>query len=85
MVDDKILTNSGRTTREKLMVRLRPGDIHTHLYNDRQLEVIDRFTGKLQPWMTEARKRGVLFDLGHGGGSFLWPVATRSDVARLPA
>lgn len=84
MVDDKILTNSGRTTREKLMVRLRPGDIHTHLYNDRQLEVIDRFTGKLQPWMTEARKRGVLFDLGHGGGSFLWPVATRAMAQGFP-
>ena len=26
--------------------------------------------------MWEARKRGVLFDLGHGGGSFMWPVAT---------
>ena len=28
--------------------------------------------------MMEARKRGVLFDLGHGGGSFLWPVATKA-------
>ena len=28
--------------------------------------------------MTEARRRGVLFDVGHGGGSFLWPVATRA-------
>jgi dihydroorotase len=75
MVDDKILTNAGRTTREKLLDHLRPGDLHTHMYNDRQLEVVDRFTGKLQPWMQEARRRGVLFDLGHGAGSFLWPVA----------
>ncbi len=78
MVDDKILTNSARTTREELLERLRPGDIHTHMYNDRQIELIDRFTGKVQPWMLEARKRGVLFDVGHGGGSFLWPVAARA-------
>src|SRR5436190_3025809 len=78
MVDDKILTNSGRTTKEELLDHLRPGDIHTHMYNDRQIELIDRFTGKVQSWMIEARRRGVLFDLGHGGGSFLWPVAERA-------
>ncbi len=75
MVDDKIFTDSQRTTREELLEHLRPGDIHTHMYNDRQMELISRFTGKVEPWMMEARKRGVLFDVGHGGGSFLWPVA----------
>jgi dihydroorotase len=78
MVDDKIFTNSERTTADELLVHLRPGDIHTHMYNDRQMELIDRFTGKVQPWMIEARKRGVLFDVGHGGGSFLWPVASKA-------
>ena len=78
MVDDKIFTNSGRTTKEELLDHLRPGDIHTHMYNDRQIELIDRFTGKVQPWMIEARRRGVFFDVGHGGGSFLWPVAERA-------
>lgn len=78
MVDDKIFTNTGRTSREKLLVKMRPGDIHTHMYNDRQLELLDRFTGKVQPYMLEARKRGVIFDLGHGAGSFLWPVATKA-------
>jgi dihydroorotase len=78
MVDDKIFTDSERTTQEELLQHLRPGDIHTHMYNDRQMELVDRFTGKVQPWMIEARKRGVLFDVGHGGGSFLWPVASRA-------
>ena len=78
MVDDKIFTNSQRTTEEELLKHLRPGDIHTHMYNDRQMELIDRFTGNVQPWMIEARKRGVLFDVGHGGGSFLWPVAAKA-------
>jgi dihydroorotase len=52
--------------------------MHTHVFNDRQLEVVDRVSGKVQPYMAEARVRGVLFDLGHGGGSFLWPVATKA-------
>ena len=78
MVDDKIFTNTGRTTREKLLVHLRPGDIHTHMFNDRQIELVDRFTGKVQPYMYEARQRGVIFDVGHGNGSFLWPVAAKA-------
>jgi len=78
MVDDKIFTNAQRTTADELLIHLRPGDIHTHMYNDRQVELIDRFTEKVQPWMIEARKRGVLFDVGHGGGSFLWPVAAHA-------
>ena len=80
MVDDKILTLSGRTSKEKLLSKLRPGDMHTHVFNDRQLEVVDRFSGKVQPYMLEARARGVLFDLGHGGGSFLWPVASKATA-----
>jgi dihydroorotase len=78
MVDDKIFTNTGRTTREKLLDHLRPGDIHTHMYNDRQLELVDRFTGKVQPYMLQARQRGVKFDMGHGAGSFLWTVAAKA-------
>jgi dihydroorotase len=31
--------------------------------------------GKPNPALFEARKRGVIFDVGHGGGSFLWRVA----------
>jgi dihydroorotase len=84
MIDDKIFTNTGRTTREKLLDKMRPGDMHTHMYNDRQLEVINRFSGNLEPYMMEARKRGVLFDLGHGGGSFLWPVAKKAMEQGFP-
>lgn len=80
MVDDKILTLTGRTSKEKLLSKLRPGDMHTHVFNDRQLEVVDRFSGKVQPYILEARARGVLFDLGHGGGSFLWPVAAKATA-----
>jgi dihydroorotase len=84
MIDSSVLTNSGRNTREKLLDILRPGDIHTHTYNDRQIELLDRFSGKVQPYAQEARRRGVLFDLGHGGGSFLWPVAARAMREGFP-
>ena len=84
MVDLGVLTNSGRDTRTKLLDILRPGDIHTHFYNDRQIELLDRFSRKVQPYMWEARRRGVLFDLGHGGGSFLWPVAKKGMEQGFP-
>ena len=80
IIDDKIFTNTGRTSREKLLEKMRPGDLHTHAFNDRQVEIVDRFTGKVQPYVWEARKRGVLFDLGHGGGSFMWPVALKATA-----
>jgi dihydroorotase len=82
MVDMGILSPSDRTTKGKLD-RLRPGDTATHMYNDRQLELVDRFRGRIQPWAVEARKRGVLFDMGHGGGSFLWPVAMKAAEAKF--
>lgn len=80
IIDDKIFTNTDRTSKEKLLEKMRPGDLHTHTFNDRQIEIIDRFTGKVQPYVWEARKRGVLFDLGHGGGSFMWPVAAKATA-----
>ena len=84
LADNSILTGSGRATERKLLEIMRPGDIHTHMYNDEQIELIDRATGRVSPAALEARKRGVLFDLGHGGGSFLWPVAVRAMEQGFP-
>ena len=50
--------------------KLRPGDIYTHMYLS-MVPMLDE-TGRLRPYLAEARKRGVLFDVGHGGGSFLF-------------
>jgi dihydroorotase len=59
------------------MDKLRPGDIYTHVYADlkRREQIVDAFTGKLKPFVWEARKKGVLFDLGHGGYSFAFSQA----------
>jgi dihydroorotase len=50
--------------------KLRPGDISTHMYRD-LVPMLDA-QGKVLPYLFEARKRGVIFDVGHGGGSFLF-------------
>lgn len=53
---------------------LRPGDIYTHMYSGLRGEQDPETLGPSKA-MTEGRKRGVIFDVGHGGGSFLWRVA----------
>ena len=63
-----------RPLAELLTVKLRPGDIYTHMYSGIRGE-LDRETGKISQGMHGGRKRGVFFDVGHGGGSFFWWVA----------
>ena len=49
--------------------RLRPGDISTHMFRGPVPWVDGK--GKLYPYLRQARARGVKFDIGHGGGSFV--------------
>jgi dihydroorotase len=50
--------------------RLRPGDISTHCYRA-AVPYLDQ-SGRLLPYLTQARERGIRFDVGHGAGSFLF-------------
>jgi dihydroorotase len=59
-----------RPFQELVLKHLRPGDMYTHTYLGR-VPMLDS-QGKVMPYLFEARKRGVLFDVGHGGGSFLF-------------
>jgi len=63
----------GRGYSELILKYMRPGDIHTHFYG-RLTPQLDA-QKKVQPYMLEARKRGVLFDVGHGSGSFWFRIA----------
>jgi len=56
-----------------LLKYLRPGDIFTHMYAHvrGRIPIVDE-NGNVRPYVLEARKRGVIFDVGHGGGSFLY-------------
>ncbi|MGH9675320.1 MAG: amidohydrolase/deacetylase family metallohydrolase [Bryobacteraceae bacterium] len=62
-----------RPMRELVTKKLRPGDIYTHVYSGLRNEQDD--TGGASAGLIEGRKHGVFFDVGHGGGSFVWRVA----------
>ena len=79
----KIMCHIGGVETAKLMSEiletLRPGDVLTHAYSGAP-NLSKAFTnivqdGKLLPAALEAKKRGVVFDVGHGGGSFDYAVA----------
>jgi dihydroorotase len=63
----------GRGYRELILEHMRPGDIHTHFYG-RLTPQLDA-QKKVQDYMWAARKRGVLFDVGHGSGSLWFRIA----------
>ena len=62
-----------RPVAELVTTKLRPGDIYTHVYSGLRGEL--EAGGRVNPGLWAGRKRGVIFDVGHGGGSFLWRIA----------
>jgi dihydroorotase len=74
----KIMCHIGGVETPQLMSQildtLRPGDVLTHAYSGAP-NIAGAFTnivqdGKLLPAALEAKRRGVIFDVGHGGGSY---------------
>jgi dihydroorotase len=58
------------------LARMRPGDIMTHAYEKiAERSPITDSNGILLPCVLEAQKRGILFDVGHGGAGFWFSVA----------
>jgi dihydroorotase len=59
-----------------LLDELRPGDILTHCFANvgGRTAIVDE-NGKVRPYVWEAQKKGIVFDLGHGGGSFVFDQA----------
>jgi dihydroorotase len=60
---------------EEVLGRLRPNDIVTHAYTGWRPGGIVTDAWRVVPAAREARQRGVRFDVGHGAGSFTWPIA----------
>jgi len=58
------------------MDELRPGDIFTHCFANvgGRTAIVDE-NGKVRPYVWEAQKKGIVFDVGHGGGSFVFDQA----------
>jgi dihydroorotase len=85
----KIMCHIGGVETPQLMVDildlLRPGDTLTHAYSGAP-NLAGAFTnivqdGKLIPAALAAKQRGVVFDVGHGGGSFDYTVAEAAIAA----
>jgi len=63
---------------EELFIKhLRPGDIFTHCFGQlgSREYIVDLQTNKVKPFVYEARKRGIVFDVGYGGISFAYSQA----------
>ena len=87
--------NPPRSLETLLMEKLRPGDIltHTHYSSSSREGLVDE-NGKVKPFAFAAQKRGIVFDVGHGGGGFqyaqaipaleqgLWPQTISTDLYR---
>ncbi len=57
-----------RNYAELILKKMRPGDIHTHVFAQQFPILLP--DGKINPILAQARARGVIFDVGHGAGSF---------------
>lgn len=64
---------SERPFEELVLKHLRPGDIYTHTYLAR-VPMLDP-AGRIRSYLFDAQKRGVIFDVGHGSGSFVYTQA----------
>lgn len=70
-----------------LLKHLRPGDILTHVYHAGKSagasspmykESVVDINGKVKPYIFQAQKRGIIFDVGHGGNGFVFGQAIPS-------
>ena len=67
---------------EELLERMSPGDIHTHLYAA-HIPLLDE-DKKVADYVRQARQRGIVFDTGHGGGSFWFRIAVPAMAQDFP-
>ena len=70
--------NPANSIESLFLKHLRPGDIFTHTFSEISTgreSVVDEKSRKVKPFVFEAQKRGVIFDVGHGGGAFSWAQA----------
>ena len=69
---------------DQVMEYMKPGDVMTHCFNTHSIGVLDA-AGKIKNSVKDARARGVLFDVGHGAGSFNFDIARKAlDQGFMP-
>jgi len=70
-------------SRLEVLSRLRPGDVLTHCYRPFPAAPTTA-DGRVRDEVLAAREKGVVFDIGHGKGSFGWDVAGAMLAAGMP-
>ncbi|UFH54516.1 amidohydrolase/deacetylase family metallohydrolase [Spirosoma sp. KNUC1025] len=79
LADMPVMVDFGGSTpplplNDLFLKHLRPGDIFTHTYTllpgDVRETIVDESTRTVKPFVLEARKKGIVFDVGYGGASF---------------
>jgi dihydroorotase len=91
-VPARVMCHIGGVATRELMTQildtLRAGDILTHCYSGALNDANDGTNivqdGKLLPAALAAKKRGVIFDIGHGGGSFDYTIAEAAIAQGCP-
>ncbi len=91
-VPAKIMCHIGGVADRELMSQIldlfRPGDVLTHCYsgapNNAGMGTNIVQDGKLLPAALAAKRRGVIFDIGHGGGSFDYTIAEAAIAQGCP-
>ncbi len=80
-----VMIHIGQTVHplEDLLPKLRPGDVVTHSFNGRPHGILDS-NGRVIDVARDARARGVIFDVGHGAGSFDFDVAEKALADGFP-
>ena len=77
-----------RALMSQILDLLRPGDVLTHCFSGAPNNAGEGTNivqdGKLLPAALAAKKRGVLFDIGHGGGSFDYTIAEAAIAQGCP-
>lgn len=79
-------SNPKLSLKDLFLKYFRPGDIFTHTFSGNaasELQVAGReavidANNKVKPFVFEAQKQGRIFDVGHGGGAFVWSTAINS-------
>ena len=91
-VPAKVMCHIGGVADRELMSQIldlfRPGDVLTHCYsgapNNAGMGTNIVQDGKLLPAALAAKKRGIIFDIGHGGGSFDYTIAEAAITQGCP-
>lgn len=68
---------------DEIIEVMREGDVLTHMYHGEEHGILDE-AGQVRPSVWAARERGVVFDVGHGEGSFDWDICQRALAQGFP-